>query len=55
MPIEKDRIAAQTANQMKARPNTYFQPPSSGVKNAVQVATAVIVSEPPSHTGFESQ
>src|ERR1700704_4693696 len=53
-PTPNDRIAAQTANQMNAIENRYFQLPS-GVKNASKVVTAVIVSVPPSQIGFDSQ
>src|ERR671937_407927 len=53
-PTPNERIAAQTANQMKTMEKTYFQPPS-GVKNSSKVVTAVIVSVPPSQIGFESQ
>src|SRR6478609_2777467 len=54
-PIENDRIAAHTANQMNARAKMYLPAPLSGVKNSLNVATAVIVSEPPSQIGFDSQ
>src|SRR5579862_4083162 len=53
-PTPHDMIAAHTANQMKTSEKTYFQLPS-GVKNAPNVVTAVIVSVPPSQIGFESQ
>ena len=55
LPIPKLRIAAHTANQMKASAKMYFHAPFSGVKNSPNVVAAVIVSEPPSQIGFESQ
>jgi hypothetical protein len=55
LPIPKERIAAHTANQMKAMQNRYFQTPVSGVKKSLNVVTARIVSVPPSQIGFESQ
>ena len=55
LPMPKDRIAAHTANQMKASENRYFQMPVSGVKKSPNVVTARIVSVPPSQIGFESQ
>src|SRR3954468_10646687 len=55
LPIENERIAAHTANQMKASANRYLPAPCSGVKNVPNVVTAVIVSVPPSQIGFESQ
>src|SRR4051794_18499328 len=55
LPIENDRIAAQTANQMNASANTYLPAPCSGVKNSPKVAAAVMVSVPPSQIGFDSQ
>src|SRR5919107_1785778 len=55
LPTENDRIAAHTANQMKATANRYFPAPPSGVKNSPNVATAVMVRVPPSQIGFESQ
>src|SRR4051794_13995204 len=54
-PTPKDRIADQTANQMKAIENRYFQTPFRGVKKSLNVVTARIVSVPPSQIGFESQ
>ena len=55
LPTPKDRIAAHTANQMKASEKRYFQTPVSGVKKSPNVVTARIVSVPPSQIGFESQ
>src|SRR3954447_6744329 len=55
LPTPNDRIAAHTANQMKASEKRYFQTPVSGVKKSPNVVTARIVSEPPSQIGFESQ
>src|SRR4051812_7278342 len=55
LPIENDRIAADTPNQMNASAKTYFAAPWSGVKNSPNVAAAVIVSEPPSQIGLDSQ
>src|SRR5690348_7930818 len=55
LPIENERIAAHTANQMKASAKMYLPAPLSGVKNSLNVATAVMVSEPPSQIGFDSQ
>src|SRR3954447_14159403 len=55
LPIENERIAAHTAIQMNASAKRYFVTLPSGVKNSPNVATAVIVSDPPSQIGFESQ
>src|SRR5689334_8179457 len=55
LPIEKERIAAHTANQMNASANRYLPAPFSGVKKSLNVATAVMVSDPPSQIGFDSQ
>ena len=55
LPIENERIAAHTANQMNASAKRYFHAPWSGVKNVPKVVTAVMVSVPPSQIGFESQ
>src|SRR3954453_9085103 len=55
LPMPKERIAAHTANQMKASEKRYFQTPSSGGKKALNVVTARMVSEPPSQIGFDSQ
>src|SRR3954467_477908 len=55
LPIPKERIADQTANQMKAIEKTYFQTPVSGVKKSLKVVTARIVSVPPSQIGLDSQ
>lgn len=55
LPTPNERIAAHTANQMNASAKLYLPAPLSGVKKSLKVATAVIVSEPPSQIGFESQ
>src|SRR3954454_6998443 len=55
LPMPKERIAAHTANQMNASANRYLATPLSGVKNSPNVVAAVIVSDPPSQIGFESQ
>src|SRR3954462_5841092 len=55
LPTENDRIAAHTANQMKAREKRYLPAPCSGVKKSPNVVTARMVSEPPSQMGFDSQ
>src|SRR3954451_22740580 len=55
LPMPKERIAAHTANQMNASANRYLAAPLSGVKNSPNVVAAVIVSDPPSQIGFESQ
>src|SRR3954452_14237446 len=55
LPTPNERIAAHTANQMNPSANRYLPAPLSGVKNSPNVATAVIVSDPPSQIGFESQ
>ena len=48
-------IAVPIVNQMKARANTYFETPLSGVKNSPMVASATIVRLPPTQIGFETQ
>jgi hypothetical protein len=55
LPTPKERIAAHTANQMKAIEKRYFQTPVSGVKKSPNVVTARIVSVPPSQIGLDSQ
>src|SRR3954452_23300682 len=55
LPTPKDRIAAQTPNQMNATANTYLPTPPRSPKNVLNVSTAVMHRRPPIHTGFESQ
>src|SRR3954447_2109347 len=55
LPIENDRIAAHTAIQMKASAKMYLPTPPRLNKKSFHVVTAVMVSEPPSQIGFESQ
>src|SRR3954465_11791829 len=52
LPMENERMAAHTANQMNPRAKMYLPAPLRGVKNSPKVATAVIVSEPPSQIGL---
>src|SRR3954452_11014975 len=54
-PMEKLRIAAQTAIQMNTSANTYLPTPPRSNRKSFHVVTAVMVSEPPSQIGFESQ
>src|SRR3954447_13555527 len=55
LPTEKLRIAAQTAIQMNASAKMYLPTPPRGNRKSFHVVTAVMVSEPPSQIGFESQ
>src|SRR3954454_15429271 len=55
LPIEKLRIAAQTAIQMNSSAKMYLPTPPRLNRKSFQVVTAVMVSEPPSQIGFESQ
>ena len=52
LPTPNERIAAHTEIQMKRSPKTYFALPRSK-KNELNVATAVMHSEPPSQMGFD--
>src|SRR3954447_12414899 len=54
-PIEKLRIAAQTAIQMNASAKMYLPTPPRLKRKSFQVVTAVMVREPPSQIGFDSQ
>ena len=55
LPIEKLRIADHTAIQMNASAKMYLPTPPRLKKKSLNVVTAVMVSEPPSQIGFESQ
>ena len=55
LPIPKDRIAATTPNQMKTSAKRYWPTPPMSPKKVSKVATAVMQSRPPIHTGFDSQ
>jgi hypothetical protein len=55
LPMPNDRIAAHTPNQMNARAKRYWPASPRSPKNVLNVATAVMQSRPPIHTGFESQ
>src|SRR3954470_20216700 len=55
LPIENERIAAHTAIQMNARAKMYLPMPPRLNRKSFQVVTAVMVSEPPSQIGFDSQ
>ena len=54
LPTPKERMAAHTEIQMKSRPKMYFAFPRSK-KKALNVATAVMQSVPPSQIGFAIQ
>src|SRR3954452_15914162 len=55
LPTPKDRIAAQTPNQMNAPAKRYFPTPPRSPKNVLNVSTAVMHNRPPIQTGFDSQ
>jgi hypothetical protein len=54
-PTLPEAITAQIVIQMNASANAHSVTPSSGTRNSSIVATARIVSEPPSHNGLVAQ
>src|SRR3954454_14852055 len=55
LPTPKDRMDANTPNQMNAPAKMYLPTPPRSPKNVLKVSTAVMHSRPPLQTGFESQ
>src|ERR1700744_392819 len=55
LPLSRDRIAEHTAVQMNSSAKIHLPKLPTLKKNSLNAVNAVMVSEPPSHSGFDTQ